>query len=112
MNIDWDRMTPCTITPRTETNPDADGGATKIDGTPFASRVFRERQTRAEVGDGATNVSVEQWVAHFPATDDLQDLYGVTIAGRDYEVIGEPGPAENPFGGTVDFQTATIQRTA
>lgn len=76
--------------------------------TTSTTRCYMAQQSRLELG--LDNVEKERWAAYFPGDLLLDANDRVSVAGGDYEVIGQPWPVVHPATGDVDHLEATLER--
>lgn len=103
--------TPITITTRTPSG-EKDGYGNAVD-AETTIEVLGELQQRQR-GEDAESIDIadSRWLLVLPASTVISADSAITVAGRDYEVDGEPWPVHDPIDQTTSHIEATVRRVA
>lgn len=100
----------CTITSRTFDGTLDAYGDEIADETIVSTVCELQQRQRSETSDPG-ELAASTWLLILPAGTDVRAGDTVTVAGDDYELIGEPWEARNPRTAATSHIECTVRRT-
>ena len=100
---------PCTIVRRSPTGTEDDYG-NEIPGESTVSTLCELQQRQR--GETEETVSDTSWLLVLPADTDVDSADVVIVAGKEYEMAGDPWVVRDPETGVLSHTEATVVRTA